>query len=248
MNIEVAFVPALLAHASTKVCAVVDVLRASSTIVTMLDRGASEVLVCATVDEARRLARARPGRYLLCGEVGSLPPEDFDYGNSPSEFSTLDLRDRRIILATTNGTVALAAAADAPAVLVGSLLNLSAAAEATLREARSRRLDITIVCAGRGHGRYFSMEDTFCAGALVERMLTVSPQRPHLWNDALAARRLYRSYRRSPLAALNDADHRRSLLEVGLGHDVEFCAQIDISRRVPRLYHDQEGHLLLRAP
>lgn len=248
MNIEVAFVPALLTYAPTKVCLVIDVLRASSSIVAMLDQGASEVLVCATVDEARRLARARPGRYLLCGEIGSLPPDDFDYGNSPSEFSTLDLRGRRIILATTNGTAALAAAADAPAVLVAALLNLSAAAEAALHEARSRGLDITIVCSGRNHGRYFGMEDTFCAGALVERMLAISSKRPHLWNDALAARRLYRSYRRSPLAALTEADHRRSLLDVGLGHDVDFCAQIDISRRVPRLYRDQEDHLVLRAP
>ena len=248
MNIEVAFVPALLTDASTKVCLVVDLLRASSTIVTLLDRGASEVLVCATVEEARRLARARPGRYLLCGEVGSLPPDDFDYGNSPSEFSTLDLRGRRIILATTNGTAALAAAADAPAVLVGSLLNLSTAAEAALREARPRALDITIVCAGRNHGRYFSMEDTFCAGAIVERMLAISSKRPHLWNDALAARRLYRSYRRSPLAALNEADHRRSLIDVGLGHDIEFCARVDTSRQAPRLYRDQEGCLVLRAP
>jgi 2-phosphosulfolactate phosphatase len=248
VNIEVAFVPVLLTDASTKVCLVIDVLRASSTIVTMLDRGASEVLVCPTVEDARRLARAQPGRYLLCGEVNGLPPEGFDYGNSPSEFSTLDLSGRRLILATTNGTAALAAAADAPAVLVGSLLNLSAAAEAALREARSRGLDIAIVCAGRDHGRYFGMEDSFCAGALVERILAVSSDRPHLWNDALAARRLYRSYRRSPLAALNQADHSRSLLDIGLGHDVEFCAQIDISRRTPRLYRDRDGRLVLRAP
>ncbi len=248
MNIEVALVPALLTDPSTKICLVVDLLRASSTIVTMLDRGASEVLVCPTIDDARRLASARPGRYLLCGEVGSLPPLGFDYGNSPTEFSTLDLRGRRLILATTNGTAALAAAADAPAVLVASLLNLSAAAEAALREARPRQLDIAVVCAGRGFGRYFGMEDAFCAGALVERMLAVSSERPRLWNDAIAARRLYRSYRRSPLAALNDADHTRSLLDVGLGHDIDFCAQVDVSRLVPRLYRDPDGRLVLRAP
>jgi 2-phosphosulfolactate phosphatase len=245
VNIEVAFVPTLLTDASTKVCLVIDVLRATSTIVTMFDRGVSEVVVCATLEEARRLAKAEPGRYLLCGEEAGLTPDGFDYGNSPSEFATFDLRGRRAILATTNGTAALARAADGPAVFVASLLNVSAAAAAAIHEAEDGGHNVSIVCAGRDYGRYFGLEDTFCAGALVERMLSGCPRRPHLWNDATAALRLYRSYRGSALAALNEADHARSLIDVGLGHDIEFCARTDVSPLVPRLARDDTGRLVI---
>lgn len=247
MNIEVALTPALLTDASSKVCLVIDILRATSTIVTMFDRGISEVVVCATLDEARRIASAEPDRYLLCGEEGSLPPDGFDYGNSPSEFAALDLRGRRAILATSNGTAALARAADAPAVLVASLLNLSAAAESAVQEAEGGGHDVSIICAGRNHGRYLGLEDSFCAGALVDRMLPGCSQRPHLWNDAIVTLRLYRSYRGSALAALNEADHSRTLIDVGLAHDIEFCARTDVSTLVPRLARDDTGRLVIRA-
>jgi 2-phosphosulfolactate phosphatase len=212
----------------------------------MFDRGVSEVVVCATVEEARRIAAAEPDRYLLCGEEGGLPPDGFDYGNSPSEFATIDLHGRRAILATSNGTAALTRAADGAAVFVASLLNVSAAAAAAVREAEDGGHHVSVVCAGRDYGRYFGMEDSFCAGALVERMLSSCSQRPRLWNDATAALRLYRSYRGSALAALNEADHARSLIDVGLGHDIEFCARMDVSTLVPRLARDDAGRLVIR--
>ena len=97
MRLDVVPVPALLIDLSGQVCIVVDVLRASSTIVTMLERGAQEVLLAPTIEEARSLHQELP-RYLLCGEEGGLPPSGFDYGNSPSEFSALDLKGQRAIL------------------------------------------------------------------------------------------------------------------------------------------------------
>lgn len=248
MHVEVTFVPSLASDVEAKVCVVIDALRATSTLVVLAERGVGEVLVCGTLAEARRTAR-RTG-YLLCGEVDSTPPPDFDYGNSPTEFAALDLRGRSAVFYTTNGTRALRQVADAQAVLVGALLNRRAAAEAALAEAAAADRDIAIVCAGRGKGRYFSLEDTFAAGALVESLLAQARAgglRPRLWNDALASLRLYRSYRGRALTCFRQADHARVLLDLGLGHDLEFCARTDVSTAVPRLRRG-EGRLLRVVP
>jgi len=249
-------VPRLASDVEAKVCVVIDVLRATSTLVVLIERGVREVVVCGTLAEARRVAR-RTG-YLLCGEVNSLPPPDFDYGNSPTEFAALDLSGRSAVLFTSNGTRALRQVADAQTVLAGALLNCRAAAGAALAEAAQTgsRLatgadrGIAIVCAGRGHGHYFSLEDTYAAGALVDSLLAqarAAGLRPRLWNDALAALRLYRSYRGRALTCFRQADHGRSLIDLGLGHDLEFCARTDVSTAVPRLRRGEDGLLRVVA-
>jgi 2-phosphosulfolactate phosphatase len=244
MQVEVTFVPRLASDVEAKVCIVIDALRATSTLVVLIERGVREVVVCGTLAEARRVAR-RTG-HLLCGEANSLPPPDFDYGNSPTEFATLDLGGRSAVLYTSNGTRALRRVAGAQAVLAGALLNCRAAAGAALAEAADPDRGIAIVCAGRGHGRYFSLEDAYAAGALVDSLLSQARPaglRPRLWNDALAALRLYRSYRGRALTCFRQADHGRSLIDLGLGHDLAFCARTDVSTAVPRLRRGEDGLL-----
>jgi 2-phosphosulfolactate phosphatase len=252
MQVEVTFVPRLASDVEGKVCVVIDALRATSTLVVLMERDVKEVVVCGSLAEARRVAR-RTG-YLLCGEVGSLPPPDFDYGNSPTEFAALDLSGKSAVLYTTNGTRALRRVAAAHAVLAGALLNCRAAVGAALAEATgttgrltaSADRDIAIVCSGRGHGRYFGLEDAYAAGAMVDSLLAQAKPaglRPHLWNDALAALRLYRSYRGRALACFRQADHGRSLIDMGLEHDLEFCARTDVSTVVPRLRRGEDGLL-----
>jgi len=242
VRVEVNFVPRLASGVEAKVCVVIDALRATSSLVVLFERGIDDVVVCGTLVEARRVAR-RTGR-LLCGEVDSLPPPDFDYGNSPTEFTALDLGGRSAVLCTSNGTRALRRVAGAHAVLAGALLNRRAAAEAGLALAAGGGHDIAIVCSGRGHGRYFSLEDAYTAGAVVESLLAqagAGALRPRLWNDALAALRLYRSYRGRAMACFRQADHGRSLIDLGLGHDLEFCARTDVSTAVPRVRRGEDG-------
>jgi 2-phosphosulfolactate phosphatase len=248
VRVEVNFVPRLASSVETKVCIVIDALRATTTLVVLFERGIEDVVVCGTLAEARRVGR-QAGR-LLCGEVGSLPPPDFDYGNSPTEFAALDLAGRSAVLYTSNGTRALRRVASAHAVLAAALLNRRATAEAALAEASSGGHDIAIVCSGRGHGRYFSLEDAYAAGAVVESLLALGSTgqaRPRLWNDALAALRLYRSYRGRAIACFRQADHGRSLIDLGLGHDLEFCARADVSTAVPRLRRGEDGLLRVVA-
>ncbi|MCH8902080.1 MAG: 2-phosphosulfolactate phosphatase, partial [Chloroflexi bacterium] len=137
------------------------------------------------------------------------------------------------------GTPALARAAGCPLALVGAMLNVQAVVDVALREAAAAGLDVVILCAGRNRARSFSLEDAFCAGAMVEVMLSREGARPEPRSDALAARRLYRSYRGSARAAFRDAGQTASLTGLGLGRDLEFCAQRDRFAFVPRLEHSE---------
>jgi 2-phosphosulfolactate phosphatase len=249
VRLDVIPVPALLADLSGKVCIVVDVLRASSSIVTMLERGAQEVLVAPTIEEARRLHRELPG-YLLCGEEGGLPPPGFDYGNSPSEFSALDLTGQRVILCTSNGTRAILAAAGAPVVLVGCLLNATAAASAAWREAAALGLGIAVICAGEEGGSTYAAEDVLGAGAIVHAIVDPDRRWPtalELTDEARAALEYYRAQRGREEAALQETAHGRDLLALGLGRDLAFCARRDRFAAVPRLERGEGDRLVLRA-
>jgi len=249
VRLDVALVPALLTDLSGQVCIVVDVLRASSTIVTMLERGAQEVLLAPTIEEARSLHQELP-RYLLCGEEGGLPPPGFDYGNSPSEFSALDLKGQRVILCTSNGTRAILATAGAPLVLVGCLLNATAVASTACKDVGGRGLDIAIVCAGEKGGTEFAAEDALGAGAIVDAIVHPGqrwPSAPEMTDEARAALEYYRAQRGREEAALQETVHGRDLLALGLGEDLSFCARRDEFTAVPRLQRGEGDRLVLRA-
>jgi 2-phosphosulfolactate phosphatase len=246
MKLDVAFLPRLLSDPQASVCVVIDVLRASTSIVTLSAGGAQEIAVAESPSAARRIARREPGRYLLCGEVDGLTPRGFDYGNSPSEFAALDVRGQRFILSTTNGTRALQRLATSPLVLVGGLVNASAVTRTLLAEAEARRLNAALVCAGLSQGKRLSLEDVVAAGALADRALE-DDAGLELTDGALIARRLYRACRGDALAAFRRSEHGRALIALGFAHDLDFCARADRFDAVPRLRRDPSGRLILVA-
>jgi 2-phosphosulfolactate phosphatase len=242
MRIDVALLPGQMKQSGRSLAIVVDVLRASSSIVTLLERKASRVLPAAGVEEARRL-KERLGDHLLCGERGGLPPAGFDYGNSPAEFAGVELAGRGIVLATSNGTRVLSELAGAPAVIVGSLLNRTACARAALAMARERNLDINVVCAAGGST--FAVEDALGAGAIVE-MAAIMDQTLELSDSARFAVDAFVTASTDLPAALASAYHARDLSEAGFGEDVAYCAQLDITHVVPVLDRGENGLLVLR--
>lgn len=168
MRIDVALLPGQSFDHGGCVCVVVDVLRASSSIVTLLTRRVSPFVAAQTSTRRGRCTGGCPG-YLLCGEKDGLPPPALDYGNSPVEFSRLGLAGESAILATSNGTRVLAGLANAPAVLVRCLLNSAVVAGAAVRLARERDLDISIVRSAAFGGSRFVLEDALGAGRLSRR-------------------------------------------------------------------------------
>ena len=240
MDIEVALLPAQRHTLEGRVCIVVDLLRASSSIAAILSRGAREVVPAAGIEEARHLHKKHPA-YLLCGEQGGLPPAGFDFGNSPSEFARSDLAGRSIILATSNGTRILAQAAAASSVLVGTLLNRAAVAMA----ARGLGAAITIIAAGAYEGQVFALEDAIGAGAIVQRLLELEPA-ASLNDGARAALACFEAARGDLPAAIAACAHARDLAEIGLAEDISYCARLDALPVAPLLARNEAGLPALR--
>ena len=206
---------------------VIDVLRATSTIVQALAAGARAIYPVPGAEEAIRLASSL-GREdtLLCGERKGLKVPGFDLGNSPLEFTPERVEGMRLVMSTTNGTRALHAAGGAGRVLALSLLNL----EAVTRAVRGAE-DLAIVCAGREDR--FSLEDAVCAGLALEKLLEGSEDH-RLDDSARAALALARSF--VPDAAfLGTVEGGRALLAIGMGSDVEHCARRDLHAIVPEM-------------
>ena len=220
MRVHVAFTPEETTSASVAV--VVDVLRATSTIAQALASGYRRVLCCAEVDDALAL-RESLGEGLLGGERGAVKIEGFDVGASPREF--LEPRAETVILSTTNGTRAILRAAQrTDEVVLGSLLNLDAVADAV----RVRGEDAVIVCAG--FQRSFALDDAYCAGRIVQLL-------DGELSDAAIAARVVASAFPSALDGLN----ARTYAPPGLEEDIAWCARESVLEVVPRLTGTLEG-------
>ena len=244
MQIDVALLPGQRFDPARSVCVVVDVLRASSSIVTLLERGAESVVAAGDIEGARKLAVRLPG-FVLCGEKDGLPPEGFAYGNSPSEFSRLDFAGKSVILATSNGTRILAALAEAPALLVGCLLNRTAVANAAVSIARERGLDIAVVCSAAYGGATFVLEDALGAGAIVDAALRL-PEPPRALDAARFARDAFVAAGDIG-EAVRSAYHAADLVDMGLGDDVAYCGRLDVSRVAPLVEWGEDGVLVIRG-
>jgi 2-phosphosulfolactate phosphatase len=147
---------------------VIDVLRASTCIVTALANGCEGIVPVASPEEARRRVGALD-HALIAGERRGEPLAGFDLGNSPLEFTRGRVGGRTVVMTTSNGTRALVAARPAHAVGVAAFINHAAAAAWALGRAR----DVLLLCAGERGGR--SLEDYVCAGMLVERLAAADP-------------------------------------------------------------------------
>ena len=202
--------PAEFWHGQTAV--VIDVLRATSTVVTALAEGVGQVVCFKEVAEARTYAKGRL-KTALAGERGGRAPEGFRFGNSPREFVGIGGEVETLALTTTNGTRALQAAAAAERVIVCSLLNLGAVA-ASLRKAKDGAGDLVVVCSGTGE--CFSLEDALVAGALLAELGIQHPMTV-----------LYRSCETMLREAFYESSNGRNLRRLGLEVDIDWCLQRD---------------------
>ncbi len=220
VRVHVAFTPD--ETASAPVAVVVDVLRATSTIPQALASGYRRVLCCAEIEEARRLRGEIEGS-LVGGEREAKRIEGFDVGASPREF--LEPRADTLILSTTNGTRTILRAAErCEVVLLGSLLNLGAAAD----ELRARGEDAVVVCAGFKGA--FALDDAYCAGRIVALL---GAERS---DAAIAAELIARSFADAHTALL-----ARTYGPPGLEEDILFCSRESVLPVVPRLAGVDDG-------
>jgi 2-phosphosulfolactate phosphatase len=204
---------------------VFDVLRASSTMITGLEHGVERFFPVETVEAARAL-KIRDPNLLLAGERGGLSLEGFDLGNSPAEFK--EIRGNRVVLTTTNGTVALHRVRRAKRVYVGALLNLDSLAQVLEREGAN---GVLMVCSGTGED--FALEDAVAAGGLVDRLSHNS-----LSDAAVLVKSLYREASSDLLSYLRQSRNGRSLAGLGKAKDVEECARLSVTQTVGVMQDD----------
>ncbi len=220
--INVVFAPTRITSQATTV--VVDVLRATSTIVTALANGALSVKPVHHLCEARR---EREKNILLCGERKSIKPKGFDLGNSPLEFKKDIVAGKNIVLTTTNGTRAIRLI-NAPTILAGSFLNLSAVVEKLITCD-----EILIVCSGQNN--FAALEDVLCAGAIIYKL-----SRNDIADSARIAVKLWENSMHMDLeSVLLSTSHGRELAELGFGEDVAYCSRIDLFNVLPIFREDR---------
>jgi 2-phosphosulfolactate phosphatase len=230
VKIEVYFAPTELGERDLVGCvtAVIDVLRATSTITEAIANGARAILPAADMDDAMRLAQTF-GRteVLLCGERAARKIEGFDLGNSPMEFTSEAVADKLVVMTTTNGTPALVAGQAADRCIVASYLNMTAAA----RDLKAGDKPIVILCSGR-QGR-FSLDDALCAGSLIRTLHEGHTARIRMNDAALAASALERRYRAHLAAVMNRTAAARQIVEAGHAEDIAYCLTRDRHDVVP---------------
>jgi 2-phosphosulfolactate phosphatase len=227
VRLDVAVTPDVLnaADLPASTVLVVDVLRASTTIVTALANGCVAVVPVTDAEEARRRAAATPGA-LIAGERRGEPLQGFDLGNSPLEFTPSRVGGRTVVFTTSNGTRALVAVRAAAAVGVAAFVNASAAAGWAVAQGR----DVLVACAGERGA--VSLEDHVCAGLLVERALAAEPA-ASTTPAAAQALALARRYGKEVARLAADSRWARHLAASGRGADVAACLALDTTTLVP---------------
>lgn len=228
MYIDVAFLPSELpSDISSRTVIVIDVLRASSTIIFALGNGCRRIIPVEDVEKAREIAKGFSNDVLLGGERGGLKVEGFDLGNSPLEYHAKTVSGKIVVLTTTNGTQAIHVARNSKTLYVGAFLNISALARRILKIGD----DVVILCAGRC--RTFSLEDSVCAGMLVKRLSELGGKHVKMRDSALAARQLFESLDGDILEVFRMSEHGKLLLSLGMEKDLEFCSSMDACNVVP---------------
>lgn len=216
-----------------KAAVAIDVLRATSTIITALSCGADTVVPVLQPEEAFQVARDNPDRrFVLGGERKSVVIPGFHLGNSPLEYTEARVGGRPVLFTTTNGTRAIRRAAGADEVYIAAFLNAPAVAKALLTLGK----DVAICCAGT-HDQ-FSLEDTGCAGAILHYMS--GPDNHLELNDmGYVARELFRRFEGRVADILHTSEHGQGLLKLGLQEDLLFCAQLGTSTLLPKFVEGQ---------
>tara|TARA_Y100000385_G_scaffold100687_1_gene104039 strand:- start:1493 stop:2188 length:696 start_codon:yes stop_codon:yes gene_type:complete len=224
MKIETILSPLLFRHIDSiekKIVVVIDILRATSTITTIIDHGAKALI--AVVDEANAL-KYKNEDYLIGGERNGETISGFDFGNSPFHYKKNLVKDQTIILTTTNGTKCIEMSSNASDVVIGSFLNLSAVANYL----KNKDKDVVLFCAGWKDK--VNLEDSLFAGALAQKLTNAE-----LDDSTLLCMKAYENRKEDLFETLKKSNHFNRLKNKGVVNDIKYCCNMDITDVVPKL-------------
>lgn len=232
MKLDVYFSPAQVDEMQLrdKNVIVIDVLRASTTIVTALKNGAREIIPVGSIESAVKVSGNLFGDVVLRGgERNGKIIAGFNLGNSPSEYTEEAVKGKSIIFCTTNGSSAMVKAKYAKRMAVAGFINVSLAAEYI----RAAGEDFSIVCAGRQ--QLFCVEDAVCAGMIVKILVEDAGVPAELNDAAVAAQVLYKNVGKNLLKMVKSCDHGKYLVEIGFENDLKTCVDVDSIPVLPLL-------------
>lgn len=222
-KLEVCLTPDLLQYypPEGKIVVVIDIFRATTTMVSALANGIQSITPVATLDECRAL---QAKGYLSAAERGGEKPEGFDLGNSPLRHIEQDFSGQQLAMTTSNGTLAITRSKTADEIIIGAFINISA----VVQYLKAQDKDILLLCAG-WKGRV-NLEDSLYAGALAHALAADT----ELSNDSAAmVHSMYQTHSADMATCLKAGLHYNRLLRLGRAEDIAFCLKKDVYNLVP---------------
>jgi 2-phosphosulfolactate phosphatase len=219
-------------HRKEAIVVVIDIFRATSAICTAFQYGVKCMIPVAGLEEA---AAYKAKGFLVGAERNGSAIEGYDFGNSPFSYMSPAIKGQTVVISTTNGTQAIAAANDAYRVVIGSFLNLTALCNWLHAEQK----EVMLLCSGWKNR--FSMEDMLFAGAVADRLSALSKSYK-LGDAALAAKYMFQAAKANPYRLLHGSSHKERLSRLGLKADIKYCLKLDQTQIIPVL----EGKHLVR--
>jgi 2-phosphosulfolactate phosphatase len=226
-SVEVCFSPALYPEykKDEAVVVIVDILRATSAIVTAFMNGVKTIIPVATLDEAREY---KAKGYFVAAERDGIVRDFADFGNSPYNFKREIIEGRDIVYSTTNGTHSIMMASHSYRVLIGAYLNINALTKYIISQNR----DLVILCAGWKNK--FNLEDSLFAGALAEKVLS-HPDYHTICDSTHASVDLWKLARQDILKYIDKAAQRHRLKKNKLDDVLEYCHTPNLTTVIPVL-------------
>ncbi len=231
MKIETILSPKLfhqIENVEHKVVVVIDILRASSTITTILHNGASAVI---PVKEEQTAKNYKAKGFLVGGEREGATIEGFDFGNSPFQYKSDIIANKEIVLTTTNGTKCIEMSTNAYQVVIGSFLNLNKVVE----HLKDLNKDIVLFCAGWKNK--VNLEDSLFAGAIAYSFTD-----EELDDSTLLCIDAYRVAKADLFKAVQNSSHFLRLASKGVTKDIAYCCEKNVIDSVGML---RDGRIVL---
>ena len=229
-TVEVCFSPNdySLYKSDFEIVVVIDVLRATTAIVAGIANGVKSIIPVATLEEAFDY---KSRGYKVAAERGGAVVEGFEYGNSPYSFMSDELKGEKVVLSTTNGTKAIKTP-EGKTIVIAGLVNYKAVAEWLLKQ------DKSILLLASGWRDKFNLEDTICAGAIADILLSsgsfISNE-----DSSIAAKYIFQSASENIFGYLKASSHRRRLKKLNLNEDIKFCLTPNQFDVIPILKGDE---------
>ena len=227
LNVLFSLVSADELYFTDKTTVVIDVLRASSSIITALSNGANEIIPVATIEFAVKVSGGMfGGKTLLGGERNTKMIDGFALGNSPFEYSQKIVENKFIVFFSTNGSKAIVKAKFSKNLFIGSFNNLSAITKHLIK----LNENVEILCAGNNN--LFSLEDSVCSGMLIDEIVKMN-SKVELSDSSLAALAMYEKFGSNIYEMLKNTEHGKKLIQNGFESDIEYCSRCNTTNNIP---------------